>query len=467
MRSAAALLLALAAPSAALPKRITLAPAAGARFALTHGVDRGPACDTANASVAGELRALRASVLRTHDAGVLDWCVLFPDPSRDPDDEGAWDFARGDAYFASILGAGLAPYFRVGGSWSVPSSACLDPDPGVFARVAVNTIRRYNEGTFGPPGVGPSAGPKGFPGRRIFAVEVMNEPDGSRFWNSTPAAFFRLFDATVRALKAHDPALLVGGPGVANTLAPASRPYAFGLLDAVAAAGTPIDFYSWHGYGTGAEAPEALYSRTLAAVRAYLDSRGLASVQQHVTEWASAILGNASLLDSPLAAAYVGAAMTYFAQGGAALATFYPACEGRGAASWGLFADVGDGTVRWRGQGRAYEAVAATLRTTPFAMAAAFAAEEDYAVLAGGDAAAAGSVNVVVSAQRSAAGAFLLAVPLGRAGGSARVSVFLIDAAQPLGAWVVANASVAVVDGVATVAQPFAPPAVAWVQLRA
>ena len=467
MRRLACLTLALAAPCAALPKLIALAPPTGARYSLVHGVDRGPACDTANASIAGELQALRASVLRTHDAGVLDWCVLFPDPSRDPDDESAWDFGRGDAYYASILAAGLRPYFRVGASWSVPSSACLKPDPDVFARVAVNSLRRYNDGAFGPPGVGPSAGPKGFPGKRIFAVEVMNEPDGPRFWNSTPGAFFRLFDTTVRALKAYDPALLVGGPGVSNTIAPASRPYAFGLLDAVAAARTPIDFYSWHGYGTDAASPQPLYERTIATVRAYLDAKGLPGVAQHVTEWASSILGNASLLDSPLASAYVGAAMTYFAQGGVALATFYPGCEGRGASSWGLFADVGNGTILWRGQGYAYAAVAATLRLAPFAMAAAFAAEDDYAVLAGSDAAAAGSVSVVVSAQRSAADSFVLSVPMGPASGSARYSVFLIDAERPLGAWVVANASIPLAAHVASVVQDFAPPAVAWVQVTA
>jgi hypothetical protein len=444
-------------------KLIALGGTSAGRFALQSVGVSVAFCDTPNASIATELHAIGASVIRTHDADVLDWCVLFPDPTRDPDDVTAWEFSAGDAYFATIVGAGFAPYFRLGGSWNVPSPACLSPDPGTFSRVAVNTVKRYNDNNFGPPGP--------WPKKSVAAWEIFNEPDGERFWNGTSADFFALFDRTARALKAYDATLLVGGPGVANTLAPSARPYAFGLLDAVAAAGTPIDFYSWHGYGTLARAPQSLYNDTISAVRVHLASVGLGGLRQHVTEWASAILGNETLLDSPLASAYVGAAMSYFALAGdVTLATFYPGCEGvvgLGDGSWGLFQDLGNGSVAWRGQGRAYAAVGHTLRATPFALPAAYAAEEDYVVLAGADAGTgARSVSVVVSAARSTAAAFELMAPLGGGGSRATVSVFLIDAAHPDGAWTLANASVPLVAGVATVTQPFVAPAVAWVTLE-
>ena len=448
----------------ASPKSIVLSDASSGRFALTVGVDRGPSCETPGASITAPLHDIGASVIRTHDASVLDWCVLFPDPSRDPDDVTAWAFAAGDAYFTEIISAGFDPYFRLGSSWSVPSPACIKPDPVVFSRVAVNTVRRYNDGAFGPP--------VSWPLRRVAAWEIGNEPDGPRFWNATAADFFNLFDRTARALKAYDSSLVVGGPGVSNTMSPSSAPFAFGLLNSVAAAGTPIDFYSWHGYGTGAMHPQALYNNTIPAVRAHLVSLGLGSVRQHVTEWASAILGSPALLDAPRAAAYVGAALSYFALAGdVALATFYPGCEGvvgQGDGSWGLFADNGDGTVSWRGQGRAYAAAGYTLRTTPYSLPATYAAEEDYVVLAGGDSALGSRrVSVVVSAANSTSDAFVLSAPVGGGGAAASASVFLIDAAQPAGAWVLANASVPLVSGVATITQPFSPPAVAWVTIFA
>ena len=91
----------------------------------------------------------------------------------------------------------------------------------------------------------------------------------SRNSNATPAAFYELYDAAARALKAHNASLTVGGPGVASALRDTN--YSFGLIDHVAASGAPLDFFSFHGYGTHAARPTALFAPMAAALRARLD----------------------------------------------------------------------------------------------------------------------------------------------------------------------------------------------------
>lgn len=89
--------------------------------------------------------------------------MLFPNASASPDDPLAYDWSGGDALFRSILDAGLTPYFRLGTSWSVPRAECLHPDPRMFARVAVETVRHYNDGATG-----------GFTGKRVSHWEIWN-----------------------------------------------------------------------------------------------------------------------------------------------------------------------------------------------------------------------------------------------------------------------------------------------------
>jgi hypothetical protein len=323
----------------------------------------------------------------------------------------------------------------------------------------------------------------------VTYCEIWNEPDGLRFWNSSAQNFYELYDATARALKAYDATLRVGGPGVAQPLAPSSRAYSFGLLEHVAAAGSPMDFFSWHSYGDissppGAwgHSPTAIYNATIAAVRDALGAAGLGAVVQHVTEWAPAILGAAPVTGGAEAAAFTAAALSFMAAAGdtVAVSVFYPACEGTGAdGSWGMFLDYGNGTVAWRRQGRAWAAVGALLRDAPLALALAAppapALPVDATVLAGASSDGA-RVGVVVASRlplgsgSAAEQALSVSAPLARGSGSgaqARVSVLLLSDGTPEeGAW--SNATVGVVGGRVSVSVPgFQPPAVAWVTIEA
>jgi hypothetical protein len=456
-------LLASSAAVAALPLTVALRASSAPPFGMQLGVDRGPSCES-GAVVTNQLHQLRATHIRTHDAGVLDWCVLFPDANADAEDPASYAWSAGDAYFSLITSSGFSPYLRLGTSWSIPSPACLYPEVGVFARVAVNTVRHYTEGWGG-----------GFvyPAEQLY-LEIWNEPDGPRFWNASAAAFYALFDATARALKAHNPALQVGGPGVAS--AARDPAFSFALLDFVAQQGTPLDFFSFHGYGTSAAHPSAVYGPQAASLRAYLDKLGLQRAALHVTEWAPAILANQTLLDSPAYAAYVATALTVQAQAGVAVSIYYPGCEGQGQGSWGLFQDAGGGggASPWRWAGRAFQAVGATLRDTPLPLTAAVggAAAGEASALAGRSPSG-GAVSAVVSAVSGETSGVALSVAGLPVGASARYTAWCIGgsgggaAADPF-LPCAANASAGAVGGDGVLALPLLPlevPGVLWVQV--
>jgi xylan 1,4-beta-xylosidase len=73
---------------------------------------------------------------------------------------------------------------------------------------------------------------------------VWNEPNLDGFWtDGNQATYLKLYDTTVRALKAVDPALQVGGPATAGAA------WVPEFLAHAKAAGVPVDFVSTHGYG--------------------------------------------------------------------------------------------------------------------------------------------------------------------------------------------------------------------------
>lgn len=316
-------------------------PSSRAPYNISHGFNRAPLCDS-GASVAALLPSLGSSLVRTHDERAFDWWVIFPDPARDPDDPAAYNFTAGDVIFAAILAAGQAPYFRLGVSW-LPAAWSLSPPPALFSRVAVHTVQHYNDAAW----VG------GFAGKRVAFWEVWNEPDGTSplMWGGTPSEFYTLYNATASALKAYDPSIRVGGPGVAHA---SSQDYAYSFADFIARSGAPLDFFSWHFYGSGASQGNGV-SEVASGVRAYLDSVGLSRVAQHATEWNTDATPSRTARDSPAAATFVATVLTLLAQGGVSVSLFYPACAGIGESSWGLFEDVGDGhTVTTRPETTSY-----------------------------------------------------------------------------------------------------------------
>ena len=240
-------------------------------FGFEYGVDHGPLCaapclhwsaagvclnHSAAVSVAGQLRAMGATYIRTHDSGVLDWPIVFPHSlslatgaaTPDTTDPANYRWEAADAYFAQIVGAGLLPYFRLGTSWGQPGGGL--PAAGVpynrtaLVDVLLHTVMHYNDGWGGTvSGEGnslynrhPADRPQPSRGAAPAApdaaaaadarrgklkpkplryLEVWNEPDSAaepgngRFWNRTAAEFHVLVGDVILALKAYDPSLQV------------------------------------------------------------------------------------------------------------------------------------------------------------------------------------------------------------------------------------------------------------------
>eukprot|EP00039_Didymoeca_costata_P010914 m.148688 g.148688 ORF g.148688 m.148688 type:complete len:897 (+) comp15003_c0_seq2:3062-5752(+) len=340
---------------------------------LTYGVDHGPFCDS-GVNVAEELLSFGASVIRTHDSGVLDWPIVFPHPGLNvsTSDPNNYDFEAADQYFDGIVSNGLDPYFRLGTSWGQLGGGL--PPAGVpynmsaLVDVLLHTVMHYNDGW----GMSNSSNMTWKGKHTVKYFEIWNEPDSAvhdgRFWNRSSSDFYDLMDATIRAIKAYDNTLVVGTDGVAVATAPASAPYSWGLIAELAKRKTPFDFFSWHAYTDDLD----LYRDMGKQVRAHLDDNNLQDVAMHCTEWFPCILCQEQ--DTAKGAAVVAGTLTLFTEMNVSLATLYPLCsfdEGNrtGGHGWGLFDDQSKpGTATWRKLTYSYQLFGEIAQTTPHKM---------------------------------------------------------------------------------------------------
>ena len=198
---------------------------------------------------------------RTHDINCTDIHRIFPDFSKDPDDESAYSFEECDEVLAAIVDAGMEPFFRFGVSWSDPVLSrphLLPPeDYEKWASICEHIILHYNEGWANGFEYG------------IEYWEIYNEPDcqpvpeENNFWQGTPEEYYRLYDVTAKRLKSRFPDLKIGGYGscgfyaltqtkASNTGSSSQNEYFItffkGFLDYISERGTPMDFFSWHSY---------------------------------------------------------------------------------------------------------------------------------------------------------------------------------------------------------------------------
>ena len=274
----AAVLLTRKKPGGPLAVTVSLASAGSGgsgpngRWALQLGLNQAPSCQQTGASLAEELPALGTSLIRTHDQRALDLFTLFPNPTADPEDLANYNFSNGDALFADIRATKHRVYLRLGVSWPLGAPPVLPPVPAwslcppaeLMARVSLHTVQHYSAL---------------FP-NQIAYVEVWNEPDGTNpvMFCGSPEEFYALYNATAATLKANFPGLRVGGPAVAH---PSSPAFGMDFIDFVIASGAPLDFFSWHSYGTKAGGNAAGVAAAVAAVRGALNSAGLTDVEQH------------------------------------------------------------------------------------------------------------------------------------------------------------------------------------------
>ena len=262
------------------------------RIRPVHNVGRMPEYEI-NSEIDRRFTEANMTSCRTHDINVTDLFRLFPDFTRDVNDESAYHFAESDKVLAAIVDTGMETFFRLGISYSDPvrdrEHLLPPPDYLKWAQICEHVILHYNEGWA-----------NGFR-YHIRYWEIWNEPDNEEepeinvFWQGTPEEFYRLYDVAATYLKRRFPELRIGGYGSCgfyaltktNAVNTGSSPrnryfitFFEGFLAYLAEHRPPMDFFSWHSYTT-TERNE----RYLAYVREKLESVGYGSAEIICNEW--------------------------------------------------------------------------------------------------------------------------------------------------------------------------------------
>jgi xylan 1,4-beta-xylosidase len=161
---------------------------------------------------------------------------------REIDGRPVHDFEKVDIAIDRLLATGLRPVVEVS---FMPRDLAADPDVTVFDYRGIISPPRDPQlwASLVTDFVGHLIERHGADEVRRWPFEVWNEPNLKVFWAADEAAYFDLYDRTVRAIKAVDPAIQVGGP------ATAAVGWVDDLLAHCAAADVPIDFISTHTYG--------------------------------------------------------------------------------------------------------------------------------------------------------------------------------------------------------------------------
>ncbi|GAA1874560.1 GH39 family glycosyl hydrolase [Myceligenerans crystallogenes] len=178
---------------------------------------------------------------------------------------------------------------------------------------------------------------------RRWRFEVWNEPNlVPHFWTGTRTQYFELYEATVRAVKAVDAGLLVGGPSTsvfvpddryagetedrAAEAATAQAPdpdalpwkpvWIHELIEWCAARDLPLDFLSTHlyptdyafdsaGRGTPIQRHVDATADDLAVMREIIAASPFPDAELHITEWSSSPSSRDRMHDTVFAATYI------------------------------------------------------------------------------------------------------------------------------------------------------------------
>lgn len=257
-----------------------------------HGIGRMPEYETGS-EVNGCFTEANMSYCRTHDIHATDIHNIFPDFSKDVNDESAYCFEECDKVIAAILDTGMEPFFRLGISYSDPvrdREFLIPPaDYEKWAQICEHIILHYNEGWA-----------DGFR-CNIEYWEIWNEPENSddisdnHFWIGSDEEFFRLYDVSAKYLKNKFPELKIGGYGscgfyaltktnALNTGASSRNQYFVTyfekFLDYIEKHNSPMDFFTWHSYTTTAK-----NARYIDYVRKNLKKAGYGDAEIIVDEW--------------------------------------------------------------------------------------------------------------------------------------------------------------------------------------
>lgn len=206
--------------------------------------------------------ALKSPFARLHDTGYhgnahyVDIPYIFPDFSRDPDDEKAYDFTLTDYYIKPLAENGTKVMYRLGVTIEhepKKHNIFAPSDPQKWASVCEHIVRHYNDGWADGFHFG------------IDYWEVWNEPDGLNpecepygcpNWIGTAEQYYELYACTAKIIKELHPEVKVGGYSSCYILGKfengrwvaGDASYFTDFLEYVKKENAPLDFFTYHGY---------------------------------------------------------------------------------------------------------------------------------------------------------------------------------------------------------------------------
>jgi len=261
------------------------------RMKPMHAVNNGPVgviIPSQNRNNFEEYKAARIPFARNHDASewidyggefAVDVYNLFPDFDADPSDPANYEFDVTDALVRFTQETGTEVYYRLGSRIEHQAKKFRTVMPKDFHKWAVvceHIIRHYNEGWA-----------NGFH-YNLRYWEIWNEPDldpddipaaKKRTWSGTAQEYYEFYATVAAHLKERFPHLRIGGPGLAGN----TGEWLDGFLARLTRDGerVPLDFFSWHWYGTD---PAKMTARAR-TVREKLDAAGYTDTESHLNEW--------------------------------------------------------------------------------------------------------------------------------------------------------------------------------------
>lgn len=217
---------------------------------------------------------------RNHDAAfystyggehTVDVHNIFTNFDKDPYDPASYDFAMTDEYIRVCEYADVRTFYRLGSKieHGIKKYGTLPPkDFYKWAVICEHIIRHYTEGWA-----------DGF-NYNIEYWEIWNEPDldrddaiNKRTWGGTRAEFFEFYHVVATHLKKNFPHLKIGGPALSHRVD--------WTEEFLAQLKAPLDFFSWHFYGTDTEK----LIKKVKLFRELLDKYGFSKTESILNEW--------------------------------------------------------------------------------------------------------------------------------------------------------------------------------------
>ena len=243
-----------------------------------HAVNNGPIAPNVRGVTNFELyKAAGIPYARNHDASfyssfggehTVDVHRIFKNFDADENDPAAYIFDPTDKYVSDTISTGTKVFYRLGASIEHGYKYGTYPpkDFEKWARICEHIIAHYHEGWA-----------DGF-NYNIKYWEIWNEPDfNDKCWTGTPEEFYDFFAVAAKYLKSRFPSLKIGGPAVCGY----NEQWLDSFFEKMREENVPMDFYSWHCYGSKVSD----FTSDARRHRAMLDRHGYTDTESILNEW--------------------------------------------------------------------------------------------------------------------------------------------------------------------------------------